>query len=146
AAHQLATTVFTALSLALDSLAIAGQALTGRYLGASGPATVHAVTRRRMSWGAGAGAVVSALLLAAGSLSAGWFSPDVAVQASLRAARWVLVLAQPVAGYVFVLDGGLRGAGAAPYLATVGALIAIAIMPGAIAVAWWSPEGPLGLA
>src|SRR5699024_3480546 len=76
----------------------------------------------------------------------GWFTPDVAVQDSLRAALWVLVLAQPVAGYVFVLDGVLMGAGDAPYLAKVGALTAVAIMPGAIAGAWWSAEGPLGLA
>ena len=146
AAHQLATTVFTALALALDSLAIAGQALTGRYLGASDPATVHAVTRRLMSWGVGGGAVVSVLLLAASYVVPGWFTPDVAVQESLRAALWVLVITQPVAGYVFVLDGVLMGAGDAPYLAKAGALIAVAVMPAAIAVAWWSPEGPLGLA
>ncbi|MDN6400819.1 MAG: MATE family efflux transporter, partial [Brachybacterium sp.] len=146
AAHQLATTVFTALSLALDSLAIAGQALTGRYLGASDPATVHAVTRRLMSWGVGGGAVVSVVLLGASYVVPELFTPDVAVQENLRAALWVLVLAQPVAGYVFVLDGVLMGAGDAPYLAKVGALIAVAIMPGAIAVAWWAPEGPWGLA
>src|SRR5699024_4833076 len=146
AAHQLATTVFTAPALALDSLAIAGQALTGRYLGASDPATVHAVTRRLMSWGVGGGAVVSVLLLAASYVVPGWFTPDVAVQESLRAALWVLVITQPVAGYVFVLDGVLMGAGDAPYLAKAGALIAVAVMPAAIAVAWWSPEGPLGLA
>src|SRR5699024_5108683 len=76
----------------------------------------------------------------------GWFTPDVAVQESLRGALWVLVITQPVAGYVFVLDGVLMGAGDAPYLAKAGALIAVAVMPAAIAVAWWSPEGPLGLA
>src|SRR5699024_3473772 len=104
AAHQLTTTVFTVLSLALDSLAIAGQALTGRYLGASDPATVRAVTRRLMIWGVGGGAVVSLLLLAASYVVPELFTPDVAVQESLRAALWVLVITQPIAGYVFVLD------------------------------------------
>lgn len=146
AAHQLATTVFTALALALDSLAIAGQALTGRYLGASDPATVRAVTRRLMAWGVGGGAVVSVLLLAASYVIPELFTPDAAVQETLRAALWMLVIAQPIAGYVFVLDGVLMGAGDAPYLATVGALIAVAILPGAIAVALWAPAGPLGLA
>jgi len=146
AAHQLATTVFVALSLALDSLAIAGQALTGRYLGASDPRTVRAVTRRLMTWGVGGGAVVSVVLLAASYVVPGLFTPDLAVQENLRAALWMLVLAQPVAGYVFVLDGVLMGAGDAPYLAKVGTLIAIAIMPGAVLVAWWAPQGPLGLA
>lgn len=146
AAHQLATTVFVALSLALDSLAIAGQALTGRYLGASDPRTVRAVTRRLMTWGVGGGAVVSVVLLGAAYVVPGLFTPDLAVQENLRAALWMLVLVQPVAGYVFVLDGVLMGAGDAPYLAKVGTVIAIAIMPGAVLVAWWAPEGPLGLA
>jgi putative MATE family efflux protein len=146
AAHQLTTTVFTVLSLALDSLAIAGQALTGRYLGASDPRTVHAVTRRLMVWGVGGGAVVAVGLLAASYVVPGLFTPDAAVQESLRAALWVLVIAQPIAGYVFVLDGVLMGAGDAPYLAKVGSLIAVAIVPAAIAVALWAPGGPLGLA
>lgn len=146
AAHQLAVTVFSMLSLALDSLAIAGQALTGRYLGASDPRTVHAVTRRLMVWGVGGGAVVSVVLLAASYVIPGLFTPDVAVQESLQAALWVLVVTQPIAGYVFVLDGVLMGAGDAPYLAKVGSIIAIAIVPGAVAVAWWAPQGPLGLA
>jgi Na+-driven multidrug efflux pump len=139
AAHQLATTVFTVLSLALDSLAIAGQALTGRYLGASDPRTVHAVTRRLMVWGVGGGAAVSVLLLGASYVVPEVFTPDPAVQENLRAAMWVLVLAQPIAGYVFVLDGVLMGAGDAPYLAKVGSIIAVAILPGAIAVALWAP-------
>ena len=146
AAHQLATTVFTLLSLALDSLAIAGQALTGRFLGASEPHTVRAVTRRLMVWGVGGGAVVAVLLLAASYVVPELFTPDVAVQDNLRAALWILVIAQPVAGYVFVLDGVLMGAGDAPYLAKVGAIIAVAIIPGAALVAWWAPAGPLGLA
>ena len=146
AAHQLTMTVFSVLSLALDSLAIAGQALTGRYLGASDPRTVHAVTRRLMAWGVLGGGVVSVLLLGASYVVPGLFTPDVAVQESLRAALWVLVLTQPIAGYVFVLDGVLMGAGDAPYLAKVGSLIALAIMPGAALVAWWAPQGPLGLA
>src|SRR5699024_2907740 len=129
AAHQLATTVFTALALALDSLAIAGQALTGRYLGASDPATVHAVTRRLMSWGVGGGAVVSVLLLAASYVVPGWLTPDVAVQESLRAALWVLVITQRGGGYVLVLAGVLPGGGAGPYLSTAGAPSAGAGMP-----------------
>lgn len=145
AAHQLASTVFSLLALALDALAIAGQALVGRHLGASDTTTVHAVTRRLMTWGVGGGAVVGVVLLVASSVMPGLFTPDPAVQASLRAALWVLVLAQPIAGYVFVLDGVLMGAGDAPYLARAGMITAAAVMPGAALVAWWQPPGPLGL-
>lgn len=146
AAHQLATTVFNLLALALDALAIAGQALVGRYLGAADTATVHAITRRLIVWGVGGGVVVGVVLLAASYVAPGLFTPDVAVQRSLRAALWVLVAAQPIAGYVFVLDGVLMGAGDAPYLARAGAITAAAVMPGAALVAWWHPAGPLGLA
>lgn len=146
AAHQLATTVFATLSLALDALAIAGQALTGRYLGARDPAMVRAVTGRLMTWGVGGGAVVSVVLLAATYVVPAWFTPDVAVQENLQAALWILVLTQPIAGYVFVLDGVLMGAGDAPYLAKVGTVIALAVIPGAVLVAQHAPAGPLGLA
>lgn len=146
AAHQLASTVFNLLALALDALAIAGQALVGRHLGAADAPTVHAVTRRLMAWGVGGGFVTGLVLLAASYAVPQVFTPDVAVQESLRAALWVLVIAQPVAGYVFVLDGVLMGAGDAPYLARAGVITALAVMPGAAVVAWWSPPGPLGLA
>lgn len=146
AAHQLASTVFNLLALALDALAIAGQALVGRYLGASDTGTVHAVTRRLMVWGVGGGFATGVLLLAASYAAPQVFTPDPLVQADLRAALWVLVVAQPIAGYVFVLDGVLMGAGDAPYLARAGVLTALAVMPGAALVAWWGPQGPLGLA
>ena len=86
------------------------------------------------------------LLLAASYVVPSLFSPDPAVQSNLQAALWVLALAQPLAGYVFVLDGVLMGAGDAPYLARAGMLTAAAVMPGAIAVGLLQPAGPLGLA
>ncbi|PWH06241.1 MATE family efflux transporter [Brachybacterium endophyticum] len=146
AAHQLASTVFMLLSLALDALAIAGQALTGRHLGAAETDTVHAVTSRLTRWGVGGGAVVGVVLLGASYVVPSVFSPDPAVQESLRAALWVLVIAQPVAGYVFVLDGVLMGAGDAPYLARAGMLTMLAVLPFAAIVWLWAPGGPLGLA
>ena len=48
----------------------------------------------------------------------------------------MLIIAQPIAGYVFVLDGVLMGAGDAPYLAKVGVITMLATMPGAAWVAF----------
>ncbi len=146
AAHQIALTVFTLLSLALDALAIAGQALTGRHLGARDAPAVRAVTGRLMWWGVGGGVVTGVLLLGASYVVPALFTPDVAVQENLRAALWVLMIAQPVAGYVFVLDGVLMGAGDAPYLARVGVINALVTLPfaGFVYVSGWS--GPWGLA
>ncbi|MCT2177830.1 MATE family efflux transporter [Brachybacterium muris] len=136
AAHQLALTLFNLFALALDALAIAGQALVGKYLGASDTRTVRAVTSRLVSWGVGGGLVTAALLLAVSYLAPAVFTPDAAVQENLRAALWVLIIAQPIAGYVFVLDGVLMGAGDAPYLAKAGVITMLATMPGAAWVAF----------
>ncbi|MFC7376143.1 MATE family efflux transporter [Brachybacterium sp. GCM10030267] len=146
AAHQIALTVFNLLALALDALAIAGQALTGRFLGAADAASVRAVTRRLMVWGVGGGVATGILLLAASYVIPGLFTPDVAVQENLRAALWILMIAQPVAGYVFVLDGVLMGAGDAPYLAKAGVLNAAVTLPFAALVYYSDWHGAWALA
>ena len=55
AAYQVSSTVWSALTFALDALAIAGQALTGRYLGAGDVAGARAATRLMLWWGVGGG-------------------------------------------------------------------------------------------
>ena len=57
AAHQIVATVWNGLAFALDALAIAAQAITGKALGAAeiGPARSAGATMAR--WGIGAGAV-----------------------------------------------------------------------------------------
>lgn len=120
AAHQLAMTVFSLLAFALDALAIAAQALIGRELGASNIPAVKALTRTMVFWGLGFGLLTGLALLAA-SGGIGWiFTTDAAVHQALAAALLVLALGQPVAGFVFVLDGVLIGAGDARYLALAG--------------------------
>src|SRR5690606_19861611 len=57
AAHQIATTIVSFLAFALDALAIAGQTLTGRSLGAADADGTRALTRRMIGWGIGAGVV-----------------------------------------------------------------------------------------
>jgi len=55
AAHQIAFRIWILLSLALDAIAIAGQAITGKYLGAGDVAGARAATARMIAWGAGTG-------------------------------------------------------------------------------------------
>ena len=55
ATHQLAFTIWTFLAFALDAIAIAAQAITGRYLGAGDRDGTRAVTRRMVWWGAVSG-------------------------------------------------------------------------------------------
>ncbi len=112
--------VVTFLAFGLDAIAIAGQTLTGRTLGAGDAAGTRALTNRMIGWGVATG-VVAAVLLAG---SAPWlprlFSSDPAVQDALVPALLVVAAIQPLSGVVFVLDGVLIGAGDGAYLAWAG--------------------------
>ncbi|WP_018769825.1 MATE family efflux transporter [Arthrobacter sp. 162MFSha1.1] len=146
AAHQLAMTIFSFLAFALDALAIAAQALIGKELGASHAARARLLTGTMIRWGAGFG-VVTGLLLAAAAPSAGaLFTTDPQVQQALTAALWILAAGQPIAGYVFVLDGVLIGAGDARNLALAGLVNLAVYVPLLAAVAWSGATGTTGLA
>ena len=145
AAHQVATVVWGFLALALDAVAIAGQALTGRALGAGDAAGARTLTRRMLAWGVGAGAVFGALLLAGRGLLVPLFSPEPAVQSALHAVLLVVALALPLAGWVFVLDGVLIGAGDGRYLAVAGLWTLLAFLPLAGAVLVAPVTGTAGL-
>ena len=134
AAHQLAMTVFTFLAFALDALAIAAQALIGKELGASNPENARLLTRTMIRWGTGFGVVTGVLLAAAAPFTGALFTFDPGVQSVLTLALWALAAGQPIAGYVFVLDGVLIGAGDAKYLAVAGVVNLAAYLPLLLAV------------
>ena len=145
AAHQVVSTVWTFLAFALDAVAIAGQAITGRALGAGDVHGARAATRRMLQWGVGAGVVLGALTLVASPVLPQLFTPGEAVRTAITAALVVAALAQPVAGWVFVLDGVLIGAGDGRYLAVAGLLTLIAYLPLALLVLLLAPDGTVGL-
>jgi putative MATE family efflux protein len=132
ATHQLALTLWTFLAFVLDAIAIAAQAITGRYLGAGDVATTRAVTRRMIQWGAVSGVVTGVGLAAASPWLGALFTSDAAVQDRLVAVLLIAAIGQPVAGVVFVLDGVLIGAGDGTYLAWAGTLILVVYAPVAI--------------
>ena len=132
ATHQLAMTLWTFLAFVLDAIAIAAQAITGRYLGAGDVATTRAVTRRMVQWGIVSGVVTGLLLALASPWLGVLFSDDAAVHDRLVPVLVVAALGQPVAGVVFVLDGVLIGAGDGTYLAWAGTAVLVAYAPAAI--------------
>lgn len=136
AAHQIATALVTLLAFALDAIAIAGQSLTGRALGAGDLELTHALTRRMLGWGVVTGAVAGLGLFALTPWVGGWFVDDVSVESTVRPALVIVAVLQPVSGVVFVLDGVLIGAGDGRYLAWAGLATLAAYAPCAIAVAW----------
>ena len=145
AAHQLAMTIFSFLAFALDALAIAAQALIGKELGASNAVKARLLTGTMVRWGLGFGAVTGLLLALAAPWAGALFTSDPEVQRVLALALWVLAAGQPLAGYVFVLDGVLIGAGDAKYLALAGVVNLAAYVPMLAAVALLGVPGGAGL-
>ncbi|CAJ1583869.1 MATE family efflux transporter [[Mycobacterium] wendilense] len=116
AAHQVVLQLWSFLSLALDSLAIAAQALVGAALGGGRSAHAKAVAGRVTLFSTVA-AVLLALVMAAGAtVLPKVFTTDQAVLDSIGVPWWFLVAQLPVAGIVFALDGVLLGAGDAKFM------------------------------
>ncbi|WP_432061975.1 MATE family efflux transporter [Streptomyces sp. S1] len=147
AAHQIILSLWSLMAFALDAIAIAGQAIIGRYLGADDPDGARQVCRRMVQWGVVSGVVLGALLVLARPLFIPLFTGDTAVQDTLLPALLVVAVSQPIAGVVFVLDGVLMGAGDGPYLAwamlltlAVFAPVALLIpaLGGGLTAVWWA--------
>ena len=132
AASQVAMRVWNLFVYALDAIAIAAQAITGRYLGAGDVTGARAATRRMIGWGAVYGVIFSLLLLALRPAIPGLFGVTTPVRGLLLAVLLVIIVQQPAAGVVFVLDGVLIGAGDQDYLALAG-LVTLAVFGAAAA-------------
>ncbi|MEV7541445.1 MATE family efflux transporter [Streptomyces sp. NPDC089915] len=147
AAHQIVLSLWSLLAFALDAIAIAGQAIIGRYLGAGDTEGARAVCRRMVRWGVGSGVVLGLLVVLARPVFIPLFTADPVVEDALLPALLVVALAQPVCGVVFVLDGVLMGAGDGPYLARAMLLTLAVFAPAALFVPavggglttlWWA--------
>ncbi|MGO4342982.1 MATE family efflux transporter [Pedococcus sp. 2YAF34] len=134
AAYQVSATVWSFLAFALDALAIAAQALTGRALGAGDVAGARSATALMVRWGLWGGAALGVLVLAVHRVLPLAFTEDPAVRSALAAALVVVALGQPLSGYVFVVDGVLIGAGDGRWLAKAMAATFVLYAPLAIAV------------
>ncbi|WP_201452584.1 MATE family efflux transporter [Streptomyces sp. HM190] len=134
AAHQIILSLWSLLAFALDAIAIAGQAIIGRYLGAGDAQGAREACRRMVQWGIGTGAVLGLAVIAARPLFVPLFTGDPVVQQIALPALIVVALAQPISGIVFVLDGVLMGAGDGPYLARAMLVTLAVFAPAALLV------------
>ena len=117
AAHQIAATIWSFLVFALDAIAIAAQALTGKSLGAGDTVATRRSTDLMVRWGIWSGVVAGLALLLVLRWLPQLFTNDQDVQRVLASALLIVALSQPLSGYVFVIDGVLIGAGDARWLA-----------------------------
>src|SRR5262249_32263104 len=136
--------VWSLFVFALDAIAIAAQAITGRYLGAGDADGARAATQRVIGWGAIYGTLFSVVLLALRPVLPALFDASPHVRSLLLAVLLGVIAEQPVAGVVFVLDGVLIGAGDQDYLAVAG-LVALAVFGVAAALVVSSRAGLVAL-
>ncbi|MFJ5224262.1 MATE family efflux transporter [Streptomyces sp. NPDC088400] len=147
AAHQIILSLWSLMSFALDAIAIAGQAIIGRYLGAGDTHGAREVCRRMVLWGIVSGVLLGTLIVLARPLFIPLFTGDQTVQDTLLPALLVVAVSQPIAGIVYVLDGVLMGAGDGPYLAgamlvTLAVFAPVALLVpmlgGGLTALWWA--------
>ncbi|MFH8472193.1 MATE family efflux transporter [Streptomyces sp. NPDC018000] len=147
AAHQIILSLWNLMAFALDAIAIAGQAIIGRYLGAYDAKGAREACLRMVQWGIASGVAFAALIVLARPLFVPLFTGDQSVQDTLFPALLVVALSQPIAGVVFVLDGVLMGAGDGRYLAwamlvTLAVFAPVALLVptfgGGLTALWWA--------
>jgi putative MATE family efflux protein len=142
AAHQIAFEIWNFTALTLDAIAIAGQSIVGRLLGASEVANAREAGRRMLHWGLTWGLAMGALILVVRNAVPGIFTDDALVR-DLTAFLLVFVgIMQPINGIVFVLDGLLIGAGDVRFLAWAMVFAAAVFIPCALMVLVF--EGGIG--
>ncbi|MDX6413622.1 MAG: hypothetical protein QOH23_1032 [Gaiellaceae bacterium] len=138
-AHQIASQLFFFLALILDAVAIAGQVIVGRMLGAEDGDGAYAAAMRMILWSLVVGAVFAIVLLPLGRVVPRAFSDDPLVLHRAVQLWPYFALMQPVAGVVFALDGILIGAGDTAYLMwsmVIASAIFIALAVLALELGW----------
>lgn len=141
AAHEIAFQFFIFTALILDAVAIAGQAIIGRFLGADDRAGARDAGRRVLLWGVLVGLFTLVIFGAGSTTLPSLFTNDAAVASAAVIALIHLALMQPINGAVFALDGILIGAGDQTFLAWAMGGAAAVFIPLALAV----PSLGLGL-
>lgn len=124
-AHHLAGQLWSLVSLILDSVAIAAQALVGQALGASDRLHARRYMRAATWWSLGIGVVLAAIIASMNAPLIALLTSDDAVAAQLRIALLAIAVLCIPAAIVFGLDGVLLGAGDAAFLRTLTIITAL---------------------
>jgi putative MATE family efflux protein len=117
AAHQIGMQLFGFLALLLDAIAIAGQVIVGRRLGAGDGEGARAAAQRMIELSVAGGVVLGIVLMALEGVIPRAFTSDPRVIERAQAFWPLFAAMQPIGAAVFALDGILLGAGETSYLA-----------------------------
>jgi putative MATE family efflux protein len=146
AAHQVAMQLFIFLSLVLDAVAIAAQAMLGMATGRGDPAAIRWRAERLVGIGTLAGVGLATLLLVAVPWLPGLFTIDPEVRDAIRSIYPQLCLIQVIGGAVFAWDGIVIGvtdfrwamyATAFPAAVATGLLVVLGLIGASLAAVWW---------
>lgn len=142
AAHQVASQLWLLLALVVDALAVAAQALVGRYEGAQ----ARQAANRLLAWGVVVGFALAGLFLTARPWLPRLFTDDPDAIARVDAILPFVIWMQPLNAVVFVWDGVFMGAEDFRYLAiqmvvsaaAAGAVLLLVVPMGwGLAGVWW---------
>ena len=117
AAHQIAFQLWIFLALVLDAVAIAGQIIVGRELGAGRRDEAYGAGDRMIWLSVALGGAFALVMLALTSVLPRAFTGDASVLDEVALLWPLFALMQPLNGAVFALDGILIGASDGPFLA-----------------------------
>jgi putative MATE family efflux protein len=143
-AHQIAFQLWVFLALVLDAIAIAGQVMVGRMLGAGDAGGARAAATRMIAWSVAVGGLFAVVFLALGDAIPRLFTSDPAVIHNAHEIWPLFALMMPANGAVFALDGILIGAGDTRFLMW-GMLAAAAVYIPLALLALWEDWGILGV-
>jgi putative MATE family efflux protein len=132
-AHLIGYQLFGLFALVLDAIAIAGQVIVGRALGAGDAEGAYAAARRMLEWALAVGLLIGAVLFALRGVVPRAFTSDPAVTERAHAMWPWFCLMWPAAAVVFALDGILIGAGDTRYLAAAMVVAFVVFAPLALA-------------
>lgn len=121
-AHQIMLQLWNFITLVLDSLGIAAQALVGAALGGGTVAVARRVGAQVTGWATVFAGTLCLLMAAGYQFIPGLFTRDASVLQEMAHPWWLLVLMILGGGAVFALDGVLLGAADARYLRTISIL------------------------
>jgi putative MATE family efflux protein len=142
-AYQISFQLWIFLALVLDAIAIAGQIIVGRELGAGRPARAYEASVRMITLSVVVGAAFAVALLALSDVLPRVFTDDAAVLVQCALLWPIFAAMQPLNGAVFALDGILIGASDGPYIAAsmIAALFAGGAGLAAAVVGDWGVRG-----
>ena len=142
AAYQLGMGVFNLFLYALDSLAIAAQALLGKELGErdlnveSERVKVRQLKNRLLRMSLIYGVITGLICPLIGFFGSWIFTQDAQVAFLFTTATVIIALGQPIAAYVFTLDGILMGAQDVKYLAIGCFIMLVMYVPVMLGLHW----------